>query len=84
MKLDDNLFIEEETKGNFNRIIKADIILIQYKDYTVLIVTQTKDIIAHTDFDDVLNQFKNDLRFLQIHQSYLINLNYITNLSRML
>ncbi|MCZ4244205.1 LytR/AlgR family response regulator transcription factor [Pedobacter punctiformis] len=81
VKSDDNLFIEREKKGNFDRVIKAHILLIQNEGDAILIVTQTKNIIAHVDFSEALKELKNDLRFLQVHDSYLVNLNYITNIS---
>ncbi|WP_131536985.1 LytR/AlgR family response regulator transcription factor [Pedobacter nototheniae] len=78
---DDNLFIEKENKGCFDRLLKADIILIQNKNNIVIIVTETQSITVHVNFNEVLQMFKDDFRFLQISQSYLVNLNFVTDLS---
>lgn len=81
INIDDNLFIERKTKGSFDRLIKGDIVLIQNKINSILIVTEIKNISVNVNFSDALKEFENDLRFLQLDNSYLINLNFVTSIS---
>ncbi|WP_316804373.1 LytR/AlgR family response regulator transcription factor [Pedobacter nototheniae] len=77
---DDNLFIEREKKGSFDRLIKADIILIQSTEGFISVVTKAKKLSIHVYFSDVLKAFRNDLRFLRM-DNYLVNLNYVAHFS---
>ncbi len=77
---DDTLFFKSE--GKLVRIDLAQLWLAEgLKDYVVLRINDSK-IIVHTTMKNLQDLLVNHSRFIRVHKSYIINIQYVSELDR--
>lgn len=74
----DNFFVKVD--DSIRKVIINDIISIEIKDKLCQIITKSQSILARISLKEIIEKLPNK-NFIQVHRSFIINLNYLENIN---